>query len=127
MVPPIALWLSLIGALVHVFKVLRYAVMVVWPRAIPATLASCCVTGGLLVLPMAVPDGVTSAQGYAQLEAAKAAEVPFGKVESIACRWAIHATLFFYPVSEAIRRHVLRDFKFDTFPDVERGSLKAVR
>jgi hypothetical protein len=115
-VPPIALFFSLLGALVHIYKVLKYALVVVFARPEAVGVIVFLGVGALALAPFRLPNSITNSAGYQRVEARKRSEEPFGPLLSLGFRWVIQAQPYFYPLNERIRMQVLSGYKFDSFP-----------
>jgi hypothetical protein len=112
-VPPIALAISLLGAMVHVFKL---ANMVSWlglPKLrgrrwrAPAMAAAVSV---LTLAPLAVPNAVTSSRIYGYLEHRTSERL--GPFTAIPMTWVVQMQPYAYPVNEFVRRLVLLGYGF---------------
>jgi hypothetical protein len=125
-VPPIALAFSLLGALVHIFKVLKYALMAASLPSLVAAVLSGSLVAIAVALPFRSPNPITESHGYGKLEANKITEMPFGQLESGLYRWAIQAQPYFYPLNETVRKELLKDYKFDSFPEIDAFIAKGV-
>ncbi len=135
LVPAYALFFSLLGALVHIWKFLRYllkttaqivtghdgddcfrdkAVRWLWTSGCAAA-----VVGALAFAVWRAPNAVTRSDLYRTLKAR--ATVEQGPWKAGALTWIIQAEHFAYPVNEWLRRHALDgyDFGYHYKPDKE--------
>lgn len=109
-VPPIALFISLIGAMVHVFKASNYGLRIIWPEArwrAPLLAVICLV---LVWLPVNGTNHITAAPLYESFKANTSER--FGPVVSGALTWIIQAQPYAYPVNNFVREYPLLGFTF---------------
>lgn len=109
-VPPIALTFSLIGAMVHLFKVANYSILLARPRfehRMPVILGAAMT---LTILGFMVPNNVTYSRVYQNLE--MQTDITFTPFAAYAVRWVVQSQPFFYPLNETIRTVVLRGISF---------------
>ena len=113
-VPPIALSFSLLGAVAHIFKTVRFALCLLFigTEAVVPTILALCVGAGLIAYPWQHPNEITSSTGFLKLEEAKKADPGRGELQAGAIRWVIQAQPYFYPVNERIRQRLLGGFPF---------------
>lgn len=109
-VPPIALSLSLVGAMVHLCKFANFLACFFTPlsrlRAPTITLA-----GALLALvSMAIPNVVTQWEVYRYPE--KQTTEDFGWPTAASMSWVIRTQPFVYPIGETFRRQLLMGVEF---------------
>ena len=115
-VPPIALLFSILGSIVHIYKVCKYASLVVFPHSHVVNLVVRLGVCALALAPFRYPNAITNSQGYQRIEAQKTSDRPFGPLFSLGFRWVIQAQPYFYPINERIRLLVLKGYEFDRFP-----------
>jgi hypothetical protein len=114
-VPPMALVLSLIGALIHLYKVANFALWMIaptMPKRRGIILAATCITALSAFL---APNQISSSDTFAYFEAKTMQK--FGAVTALSSRWIVQAQPYFYPIGEAIRRMALLGFDFGYQPD----------
>lgn len=112
-VPPIALAISLLGAMVHLFKFTNYATQLaapvlrasVWRRPIIAAAVA-----GVALSALAVPNAVTTSRIYGYFE--DQTEAKIGAQAALAMTWAIQMQPYAYPANELIRTTVLMGYNF---------------
>jgi hypothetical protein len=123
LVPPMALAISLLGALYHTFKSLRYLHWSLgptrgrwWREWIIGFLVLFCVA-----LPFWAPNHISQSRAFSHLEAQLISEhgYPIGKMT----RWIIQAQPYFYPLNEAVRRNVLLGLDFGYRGGVDQGPV----
>lgn len=114
-VPPIALFFSLAGALTHLFKVSRYLTILRWPVLRFRTVGLIAGLIGIAAIPLVAKNDLTRSRAYSYLEAQTEADL--GKPAALAARWIVQAQPYFYPVNEAVRRFALIGYGFGYAPD----------
>lgn len=113
-VPPLALALSLIGALVHLFKVANYGTAIAIP-ALPRRRAALLVaTAAIACGAYLAPNPISSSEAFDYFEARTLKR--FGVGAAVASRWIVQAEPFFYPVGESARRFLLLGYDFGWGP-----------
>lgn len=110
LVPPIALALSLLGALVHVFKVSDFGLRLLVPglRGRRLVAASAVLAIGLGVF--LAPNRISASDAFAHCE--ERTRESFGAAAALTARWIVQAQPFFYPLGEAARRLALFGYEF---------------
>ncbi len=117
-VPPLALFFSLLGGGGHLLKLL-VLLTGAFTSSMPArALASVAVVTALANWPMTRPNAVVGTQAYANLDAAAAGFVAArvgetgGRAAAGLLEWTVRAQDVFYPVNETIRSRLLRGIEF---------------
>lgn len=98
-VPPLALGLSIIGAIVHLCKITLYSSRLVVPYS-RVWVASLALFVALVAAPFAQPNAITGTQTYANVEKIVA---DTGNKAPHAFRWVIQAQACAYPVNNWVR------------------------
>lgn len=116
-VPPIAFFFSILGALVHVFKTSVFAIKVGVSTQKERGLLVAVVGAFVLVVslyPIATPNSITLSRVFSYFEEQTTANV--GGYAAGSMRWVIQAQPVFYPVTDFVRSYVLMgfDFNYDT-------------
>lgn len=107
-VPPIALAFSLMGALVHIFKMFAFAVKALAPGMTPYMRIFAAAYVALAVgLPLTVPNSISQQELFGRLEAHTRSAGPGWFVVAGAIRWTTQLQPFFYPINNFARTSVL--------------------
>jgi hypothetical protein len=114
-VPPIALGFSLLGACVHVFKAMRFAVLSIAPDAQLLLIIPISILIALIYFPVGRPNAITTTDSYRRFESVKNDEKPFGKIQAVVFRWVIEMEAYAYPINDYVRTRYLGGLKFDEF------------
>lgn len=109
-VPPIALGFSILGALVHVFKLGNYLIFLISARRNAGRLLMGGMVVGVSVYVMATPNAVVVQPIYPVLHRQTAEQ--FGEPVAVIAKWVIQAQSFAYPANEWVRLRVLSGAKF---------------
>lgn len=117
-VPPLALFFSLLGGGGHLLKLL-VLLTGAFNSSMPArALASVAVVTAMANWPMTQPNAVVGTHAYANLDAAAAGFVAArvgeagGRAAAGLLEWTVRAQDVFYPVNETIRTGLLRGIEF---------------
>lgn len=102
-VPPLALGLSILGAIVHLCKVMLYTSKVIIPYS-RVGLASMALFVALAIAPFGLPNAITQTQTYANVERSA---LDSGRVTPYLYRWVIQSQAYAYPVNNWVREKVL--------------------
>jgi len=114
-VPPVALMFSLVGAVIHIFKIFLFAVKVVRPvrpLAVCGSLVGFVVVVGLV--PLMTTNNVTEQDLFKRLQKHTQDHLLGGFIVAHAVRWSILFQPYFYPVNEFARTRILSSPKFET-------------
>ncbi len=114
-VPPMALVLSLLGVLVHLYRVSNYTLWMIaptMPKRRGTILAATCV---IALAAFWSPNPISSSDTFSYFEARTMQR--FGAVTALASRWIVQAQPYFYPIGEAARQVALLGFDFGFEPD----------
>lgn len=110
--PPLALFFSVLGALVHIFKSLNY--LLKWLRpGIP--LQRTFLIGSLASVAFLIgmrPNAVVDTSLYHTMANSVATYYPHGSMVAKGITWLIKMQSIFYPINEIIRKLCLFGFKF---------------
>ena len=117
LVPPIALFFSLLGVLVHVCKTSFYVLRLVFPYPRLVALANACLFAVLLATPPYFTNNVTNTDTYNYIEGKTMEKHP---TVASAMRWIIHAQTHMYPVNDWIRSNLLHGIHFGAIVEMER-------
>ncbi|MCG2583908.1 hypothetical protein [Massilia sp. TS11] len=128
-VPPIALMFSIIGALVHIIKLILFALQLAFERgfaygAVKAIAVPTLAFALLLTFYFVPASPITRQPLFAYFEARGSTmggdgdnpTIP-GRAAMVLARSVIHAQVFAYPVFEAIRKQVLQGYEFGYHPN----------
>lgn len=123
LVPPMALGISLVGALFHSFKLANYLLCYVSRRTwINATAL------GLSALAIVLwvfwqPNQITQSPAFQDMKTALGGQVP---LRQAVATWVIQAQSFAYPVHETTRRYVMQNCDFGCTPGAYDGRARGV-
>ena len=115
-VPPIALVFSLIGAMVHIFKVFLYARKSFSVVSARMTLCAFLIYLGVMIyVPLMVNNNVTNQVLFKKLETTTQENVGgfSGLIISYGIRWVAQFQPYFYPLNEFVRTKILFSPQFD--------------
>lgn len=112
LVPPVALALSMLGALTHVGKIAAYATTMATAMGVPGSripriapaLVGAATFIGLGVYADTRPVGMVDTSVWRSIETAAAADPSIGPPAARGARWLVKAEALAYPVGEALRR-----------------------
>lgn len=110
-VPPMVLALSLLGAMVHMFKAANLVLALLAPSL---QRRGTMVLVGTLVLASAAflaPNAITESDAFSHFESTTAER--YGPGAAVASRWILQAEPFFHPVGDVARRWLLIGFDFE--------------
>jgi hypothetical protein len=124
-IPPLALALSLVGALVHLFKVANFSLLLTAPALKRRRTMLALATIALGSCAYLAPNPISSSEAFHYFEARTLRR--FGVVAAAASRWIVQAEPLFYPVGETARRVLLvgYDFGWGSF-DGATGATRAL-
>lgn len=117
-VPPIALFFSLVGGAGHLLKLLILLTGILttnWPFRATISIG---VVSYLIYMPMTAPNTVTQSQAYANLDRYVAAHVGArlgqfaGGLTAGLLEWTIRAQQYAYPINEKIRTSIMGSVEF---------------
>ncbi len=117
-VPPLALFFSFLGALVHVIKTARMSALLLLPGFRPRRLtlavsvAFVALAGGFLM----VPNAVSASQAFTALERQMTASSAAGRIAAPAVRLIVQIEPYFYPINDFMRRGPLLGATFGYHP-----------
>ncbi|MDD2914975.1 MAG: hypothetical protein PHP70_06610 [Gallionella sp.] len=106
-VPPVALGFSLAFGFLNALNLLAKVARLQGNIVLAAKAAA---TALLICVPLAVGNTVSDSPVFASLSRNVAEN--YGQVPAVGLRWLVNSEPMFYPVSNALRRHLLRDFRF---------------
>jgi hypothetical protein len=123
-IPPLALAFSLLGALVHLFKVTNFSLMLLLPsmRRRRTVLAMATLALGSCVY--LAPNAISSSEAFHYFEARTLRR--FGAVAALTSRWIVQAEPLFYPVGEVSRRVLLVGYDFGLGPSAGNPSTTRI-
>lgn len=116
LVPPIALFFSMLGAFVHLFKSANYSVTGILPNlnaGLRITVLGSTVLV-LMLLPMTRPNAVSDSRVFRYFE--MMTDENYIPRISLGARWVVQAQPFIYPITESIRLHILGGYGFGYQP-----------
>ena len=109
-VPPIALFFSLLGAIMHIGKTLCVSMGTVLLFVTTekkskniARLVMICILVPLLTIPLTIKNPITKTDTYQYVENTINEK---SKWSSFAMRWIIHTQTFYYPINEYLRQKI---------------------
>lgn len=112
-VPPIALSISLLGAMVHIFKLTNMVVSFgasSRAKRLRRATAVGAIVAGMTAAPLAIPNAVTQSRIYGYFEKQTAENL--GLPVAVAMSWVVQMQPFAYPVNEFVRQTVLMGYGF---------------
>lgn len=116
--PPLALLFSILGSLLHSFKVCLYGSIWKWPRAGKAKRWALLSLGAAVVAfaPFVLPNPITKSPLFVYLQNQTEAQDDgtLGWRDAMMYRWIIQSEPYTYPVNELLRRTVLLGMKYGT-------------
>lgn len=98
-VPPLALGLSILGAIVHLCKVTMYASRAILPYS-RVGVASLALFVVLVTTPFALPNKITGTETYGNVERTV---IESGNAVPHAFRWVIQSQSYAYPINDGVR------------------------
>lgn len=117
-VPPLALFFSFLGALIHMIKASRMSALILLPGMQPRrlTLAVSLVFAGVAAGFLLIPNAVSTSQAFTTLERQMTTHSPAGRVAAPAVRLIVQIEPYFYPVNDFMRRVPLLGASFGYHP-----------
>lgn len=98
-VPPLALGLSILGAIVHLCKVMMYSSRAILPYS-RVGMASLALFVALVAAPFALPNEITRTETYGNVERIV---LESGNHAPHAFRWVIQSQAYAYPINDGVR------------------------
>lgn len=103
-VPPLALGLSMLGAIVHLCKVMLYSLKMILPYS-RVWMISMAVFGVLAVAPFGATNAITKTNTYLNVERAA---LDSGRITPYLYRWVVQSQAYAYPINDWVRENITR-------------------
>jgi transposase InsO family protein len=117
-VPPLALFFSFLGALIHMIKASRMSALILLPGLQPRrlTFAVAAAFIGVAAGFLLIPNAVSRSQAFTTLERQMMLHSPAGRIAAPAVRLIVQIEPYFYPINDFMRRGPLLGASFGYHP-----------